>query len=262
MVNREAFLYSISASPPDSFEDYLWEWPFIGKLPYKGFIDKEDAEKELFNLKSEGYDTSLWESSAISSLGILPDPISSKMINEEDLTTLTYILFHERTHQLFFRENEVVFNENSAVLLGSLASLHFLEDQFGKDSDEYQRQFEKINDFITFSKFLDEFYLELDILYQSNVDNKLDQKKNIISNNLDKYLVVKDNLNRIFKKFDQKEINNAYLLSDYRYYGRYHVYYQVYLKFGHDLEKTMNFFKQVSLSEEDPDVLIKNFLES
>ena len=32
--------WNISASRPDTFKSYLWKFPIVGSLPYKGFFDK------------------------------------------------------------------------------------------------------------------------------------------------------------------------------------------------------------------------------
>ena len=160
-LQREVFLHSLSASKKDKFEDYIWEWPFVGGLPYKGFIEKDDALKEQLKLEKEEYDTYLWESSAMSTLGIFSDPIISTMINESDVTVLINTIYHERTHQLFFKKDYITFNENAAVLLGSLASLDFIRDKFGEGSEEYKKQLNVIKDKLIFSEFIDEFYNEL-----------------------------------------------------------------------------------------------------
>ncbi len=64
-----------------------------------------------------------------------------------------------------------------------------------------------------------------------------------------------------FKKFDQEEINNAYLLSLYRYYGRLHQYYQVHEKLGRDVQATIRFFHETAQGADDPEVVIQRFLE-
>ncbi len=170
-LDRDVFLYSLSASRKDAFEDYQWWWPFIGNLPYKGFIEEENALQEQLELQRQGYDTHRGEATAMSTLGLLPDPILTTMINETDATVLINTIYHERTHQLFYKKNEVVFNENAAVLLGSLTTLAFVKEQFGEHSAEYQRQVDRISDLLLFSKFIDQFYQELDQLYSSAISS-------------------------------------------------------------------------------------------
>ncbi len=153
-LDREVFFYSLSASEKDRFKSYLWNWPFIGNLPYKGFTRIEDARKEELELRELGYDTYIGESKAMSTLGFLPDPVITTMIDKNDPTELVNAIFHERTHQLFFKKDEVTFNENAAVLSGMLTSLEFFDKKFGPGSAEYRTQKEKINDTTHFPHIL------------------------------------------------------------------------------------------------------------
>jgi predicted aminopeptidase len=260
-LNRSVFLYSLSASKKDRFEDYVWHWPIIGSLPYKGFINENDAKTEELTLKSDEYDTYIGQSSAISTLGLLSDPIITTMINKTNPLILINTIFHERTHQLFFKKGHVVFNENSAVLLGSLATLDFVKSKYGTDSVEFRAQNDKIHDLILYSKFLDEFYNELDSVYLSQIppEEKLAKRTIIFGNYLEEFAQINPQLKSSFKNFDKKEINNAYIVSQYRYYGKFHAYYKVFEKLG-NTNKTIEFFKQAAESDE-PEQTIKNFLE-
>ncbi len=260
---REVFLHSLTASKKDSFDEYRWYWPLIGGLPYKGFINKEDALKEQTKLKALNYDTDLGESSALSTLGYLDEPIITTMINKNDSTVLTNTIFHERTHQLFFRQNDVTFNENAATMIGAIAALELIKQEFGENSSEYQHQTQRIHDQIVFSQFINNFYQELAKLYQSPLssEEKIEQREIIFNQYKEEFKTVKEKqLQRYFKKFDQEEINNAYILSYYRYYGRLHLYYQVYDKLDHDTTKTINFFNQIATGNDDPETEIDAFL--
>ncbi len=103
-LDREVLYYSLSGSKKDSFEEYIWVWPFIGSVPYKGFIHIEETKKEEAALKKIGYDSLVGKSRTMSTLGVLPDPIITPMIDKNDSTELIYVIFHERTHQLFFQK--------------------------------------------------------------------------------------------------------------------------------------------------------------
>jgi predicted aminopeptidase len=169
------------------------------------------------------------------------------------------VIFHERTHQLFFKKDEVTFNENSAVLLGTLTSLEFFDKKFGPESAEYKIQKEKLNDIMIFSEYIDNFYKELDALYSKNIPGreKISGREAIF----EKYATlfktdIKLGLKVYFKNFDKKEINNSYLLSYYRYYGRVHVYIQVYGKLNNDLKKTLVFFSGIANKKGKSDQLL------
>ncbi len=263
ILDREVLYYSLSASRKDSFENYQWNWPLIGKLPYKGFIQIDDAKKEEIELKKMGYDTYIGKSITMSTLGILPDPIITPMIDKKDPTALVYNIFHERTHQLFFKKNEVTFDENSAVLLGTLTSLDFFKKKFGTESVEYRTQKEKLNDIFIFSNYIDNFYQYLNILYSKNISSteKLAKREALFQRHADLFKTnIKPKLNIFFKDFDEKEMNNSYILSYYRYYGKIHVYIQIYEKLGKDLNRTLAFFRAIANSQAKSEDIIEKFM--
>lgn len=264
-LDREVFFYSLSASKKDSFKSYLWNWPFIGSLPYKGFTRIEDARKEEMELRELGYDTYIGESKAMSTLGFLPDPVITTMIDKNDSTELVNAIFHERTHQLFFKKDEVTFNENAAVLLGTLTSLEFFDKKFGPGSAEYRTQKEKINDTIIFSNYIDNFYEELDTLYSKNISSreKLSERELLFKKYKELFRTgIKPELKILFKGFDRREMSNSYILSYYRYYGKVHVYMKVHERLGNDLKKTRVFFNKTANTRGESDKLIENFISS
>ncbi|MCE8425572.1 MAG: aminopeptidase [Candidatus Methanoperedens sp.] len=263
-LDREVLYYSLSGSRKDSFEEYLYTWPLIGSIPYKGFIQIEETKKEETALKKIGYDTLIGKSITMSTLGILPDPIITPMIDKNDPTELVYVIFHERTHQLFFKKNDVTFNENAAVLLGALTSLEFFKRKFGHQSAEYRAQMEKLDEIIIFSNYIDNFYNELKVLYSKNISGqeKLKDREDLFQKHIDFFKAsIKPELKMLFKDFDRQEINNAYILPYYRYYGKVHIYIQVLEKLGGDQNKTLAFFKDAASSKENPDNLVDNILK-
>ncbi len=261
-LDRQVFLYSLSAAKKDSFEEYYW-FKFVGGLPYKGFVRKQDAVVEENELKVKGYDTSLSEASAMSTLGILPDPIITTMINETDVTELIYMINHERTHQLFYRQEDVPFNENSAVLLSFLITREFVKQKYGEKSMEFERVEDMIHDTRIFSIYITQLYQELDTLYSSDVSSaeKMRLREEVFTKYKEKFETTKKDLRRYFKNFNGKKLNNAKILSDYRYYGKFDVYYQVYEQLGNDTAKTVLFFNETAYGEEQPDIRIKDFLD-
>jgi predicted aminopeptidase len=201
----------------------------------------------------------------MSTLGFLPDPVITTMIDKNDPTELVNVIFHERTHQLFFKKDEVTFNENAAVLLGTLTSLEFFDKKFGPGSAEYKIQKEKLNDIIIFSEFIDNFYKEMDALYSKNIPSreKISGREAIFK----KYAAlfktdIKPGLKVYLKSFDKREIDNSYLISYYRYYGKVYVYIQIHVRLGNDLKKTLDFFNKTANTKGESDKLIENFIRS
>src|SRR5438034_6679076 len=45
--------YIVSACRKDRFEPYIWWFPIVGDVPYKGFFAKSDAQEEARSLEAE-----------------------------------------------------------------------------------------------------------------------------------------------------------------------------------------------------------------
>jgi len=74
----------VTAAYADRLEPYTWWYPIVGSIPYRGYFDREPAEKFAAKLREEGLDTLIVEASAYSTLGWFDDPILSTMIRALD----------------------------------------------------------------------------------------------------------------------------------------------------------------------------------
>jgi predicted aminopeptidase len=45
-VGRPYVVYGLSAAPKDALKPYTWRFPIVGRVPYKGYFDKELALRE------------------------------------------------------------------------------------------------------------------------------------------------------------------------------------------------------------------------
>ena len=130
--------YIVSACRKDRFEPYLWWFPIVGDVPYKGFFHKEDAQEEARTLIAEGYDVSFGTAAAYSTLGYFPDPVLSTMLDypEEQLAAL---LLHELTHGTIYLPGGTDFNEGLASFVGWQGALEFARKRHGISSPQYDR---------------------------------------------------------------------------------------------------------------------------
>jgi predicted aminopeptidase len=128
----------VSACRPDRFEPYLWWFPIVGSVPYKGFFDREDALSEARALEEQGYDVSVGEAAAYSTLGWFKDPVLSTMIDypEEHLVSL---ILHELTHGTVYLPGGTEFNEGLANFVGWEGALQYERERHGTHSEAYDR---------------------------------------------------------------------------------------------------------------------------
>jgi predicted aminopeptidase len=115
----------VVAAHKDRLESYLFSYPIVGNLPYKGFFEEADAIELQEKLKADNLDTHRRPVEAFSTTGWLPDPILSSMLSSE--SRFTELLFHELTHSTFYFNSQADFNEAFASWLGFRGALQFVE---------------------------------------------------------------------------------------------------------------------------------------
>ena len=130
--------WNLSASPADRFEPYLWAFPVVGRVPYKGYFDRIRGQAERDQLSAAGYDVLLRPVSAYSTLGFFPDPVLSSML-AYPLDSLADLLLHELTHATVYAAGHTEFNESLATFVGRSGSLLFLADRYGDQAPILER---------------------------------------------------------------------------------------------------------------------------
>ena len=156
--------WNVSASPPDRFSPYTWDFPFIGEVPYKGFFHRDLADEQRDALAAEGYDAIVRPVSAYSTLGFFSDPILSPMLGYAP-DQLADLILHELTHALVYAPGQTDYNESLATFVGRQGSLLFLAQHFGTDTPLLQQAEARRADAALFRKFMAETVAALDSLY-------------------------------------------------------------------------------------------------
>jgi predicted aminopeptidase len=147
--NGNPILWVITASQPYSLEAYEWNFPLVGRVNYKGYFNKELANKEYLHLLAEGYDVELGSVSAWSTLGWFSDPVLSNMLKRSK-GSLCNLLFHELFHTTYYAPNSVDFNENIASFIAHKATIRYLKT----DSMALNDYLQNYEDNKTFSNYM------------------------------------------------------------------------------------------------------------
>lgn len=217
--NNQPVLWVLSACLPYELEAYEWKFPLAGSFPYKGYFNKKRAEKEKSKLEKLGYEVSIGEVNAWSTLGWFNDPILSSMLDRsEDM--LVRLILHELTHTNVYLKNEVEWNENIATFIGNEATKLFLSNKYGKDSEQLKHYNEKLESIKKYANWVNEKRNELDKLYQSIGHLELYEKrfvKESFFKSLEQAFSQEQFGNyiteKIVKRFREGNMNNNYLIT-------------------------------------------------
>lgn len=212
-LNRPYVVWSVNASLQWKLEHYLWHFPIIGAVPYKGFANEGDAQTEALELQKKGYDTYVRGVSAYSTLGWFSDPILSSMLrySEEDLVNT---VIHESVHATLYIKSNADFNERLASFVGDKGTELFYLSEEGPQSQHLANIRNENEDHKIFSKFISEEIKLLGSFYKMNPDKDLKLRemqfseiKKRFEQNVRPYLKTK-----AYSHFDKNPLNNARLL--------------------------------------------------
>ncbi len=243
-----------------SFERYLWDYPVVGKLPYRGYFDPKDAEKEVALLRKQGLDVISRPVDAFSTLGWFSDPLFSFMssYSEADVEDL---VMHEMTHATIFLKGDhpgaEQFNEELATFVGGEGSLIYLASKYGADSPEVAAARDSRADEAAFSSYLLETGKELEALYASRAsdDEKRKGKARIIAARADEFKKEYASLFKggAYRDFHMERINNAYIDLYRLYEGESRLYRDFYDKLcGGDMRRFILTVARIAKAEADP----------
>jgi len=145
---------------------YTWKFPVVGRVPYKGYFNKEDAVKEAEKLKEDGYDSRVGTVSAWSTLGFFRDPILSDMLDQSE-GQIARLIIHELTHSTLYVKGDAQFSENLATFIGDEGAKFYLQQKYGTASFQYKEYIGELSDVEKFASHILKGSEMLDSLYKS-----------------------------------------------------------------------------------------------
>lgn len=236
--------YVVNAAGKYSLDAYLWHYPIVGKLTYKGFPRKKDAVVEQNRLIQEGYDTHIRGVSAYSTLGWFDDPVLSSMMNysEENLVEL---ILHESVHVHLYIKSNADFNEQLANFFAKKATQLFYQQ---KGIDHSSKQSRIDHDQKLFAVFMEKqkSILEENYSQWGDIDEKKKQDKKIA---LFKKLVesyetkLRPRLKILsFDHIINKNLNNARISLYGTYSDNQEHFERLYSLLGNDPKKFLDYF--------------------
>lgn len=116
-LDREAVVWNLFAAPELSLSAHTWCYPFVGCAPYRGYFDRERAQRAQQKMAAAGYETHVGGVLAYSTLGWFDDPILSSFVALSE-AEFVELLIHELAHSRVWVKGDAGFNEAFASFVG------------------------------------------------------------------------------------------------------------------------------------------------
>jgi len=212
-LERPYAVWNVVAAPELSLKPKESCFAMVGCVAYRGFFNREDAEREAGRLRAEGYDVLVGGVSAYSTLGWFDDPLLNTMLNRPE-PELAGLIFHELAHQRVYARNDTAFNESFATAVEREGVRRWLAHRGA--TDEYEGFLERSRRQEQFVALAMKYRGPFDALYRSDADDtrKRAGKRELFDALRRDYTALKRQWNG-YDGYDRwvENLNNASLIS-------------------------------------------------
>ena len=256
--------YVVSVAYPDRLEYFYRHFPIVGKLPYKGYFERDLAIDEAKKFVEQGYDVYIGQAAAYSTAGFFDDPVFTTMLEYDDVYLIGLII-HELLHNTVYKKDFAEFNESLATFFERQGTLLYIEKTLGKDSDVYQHAAKSFADEDLFVDLVKELVQKLNALYAQDLSKvqKVKKRDKVFKEIQGKYRRMRETGE--FKThakdwFAEIKLNNAMILNLSTYKFNLDLYQKVFEITG-GLRESIPVFKQAADSE-NPFKFLENFTKN
>lgn len=268
-VKKDVLTWVVVGAREDSFELYTYWFPIVGRVPYKGFFEREDAQAEKLYLESKGYEAFIRGAETFSTLGWFDDPLFSTTIRRTPIHIVNTII-HESVHSTLWIKGSVSFNESLANFVATEATVEFFQNYsdgvlLPESRQKLQEQAKRSAGYqYEFASMVGELYTKLSDLYSRRelpFEQKLAQRNAIFS--------------VIVPRFKEQypfmtaltEINNAEIVQYALYVKDLELFRKLYDRCGRSWEIFFDTIHKLSVSlddgeTKDPFSLLRQVVES
>lgn len=213
-LGRPFVVWNVFAAPEFSLKPVEWCFLFAGCVAYRGYFDREDAERFAASLEKQGYEAYVGGVPAYSTLGWFADPVLNTVIHYSN-PRLARLLFHELAHQVVYARGDTVFNESFAVAVEKEGVRRWLEQRGSPgDRTDYDRATARREGFI---HLVQSYHGKLKALYASGLDREAmrARKKQLFEELRRDYRALKTGWGGFagYDRWFERGVNNAQLAS-------------------------------------------------
>jgi predicted aminopeptidase len=262
-VDTPDLTYIVMAAPKTELKPYTWWFLIVGRVPYKGFFSKEEAEEEAKSLQDKGYDTYVRTSAAFSTLGWFADPLLGHLLRY-DKVTLADVIFHELFHNTVYVKGAGAFNESIANFIGHRAAIDFFRQRDGETSPEYTEAVRAWEQEKEFAEFLDGLVTTLNQLYARAipVEDKLRLRQEVFSRAKAEWTRrVSTGAAARFRGFARQPLNNAVLMHYVIYLKNLQLFEALYDAEGSSLARFIAAVREPVQKGDEPFAVVQSLLD-
>ena len=262
-TNGNALAFNLSASRKDALEPFVWQFPFVGSMPYIGFFDYEYARSVQDGLVDAGYDTVLYEVDAYSTLGIFADPVRSPMLERSEISLIDTVI-HELLHNTIWRANDTEFNESLATFVAREGTLQFIRSKYGDASELLVEAETNYADLGLIHGFLLDLFGRLDAYYAQPLssENKIAGREAVYQAARERFtgevlpqLLDPDR----YAPLADLPTNNAWMLGNRRYNLDLDLFGAVFAATGESWAETLDVFR-LATGQDEPKAFLRQWL--
>ena len=222
----------VVATRPGEIEPASFQFPIIGRAPYKGFFDPERADRLAEELRTTGHDVCLSPVDAFSTLGWFDDPMPRRLLAMQPYELVDTVL-HEQVHETIYVPDDAENNESLATFVAQHATLDF----FARAADTRARAARSFADQRRFAELLAELSLDLEHLYatEGEVRDLATKRERLLAEYQKQRYPALDWQTDRYAGFPDTRVNNAWLVARRTYLGRRPCFERELGQFGNDL---------------------------